>query len=339
MKMKHGLILGLFLAATVPLFGVANESDNTDTGAEKANASLSFAPIGTAVVKGDNVNVRGLPSFTGEVVTRLKKGETVTLLEEITLKKPRKDEPTNWFRISLPTNTLVWVHADFVADATVAPKKLNVRAGPGENYSVVARLQKGDTVKVLRKVEDWVEIEAPTNAFAFVAADLLEKAPTPPPAPAPAPVPALPAPVPAPEVVTLPPAEPPVPAVTEPAKPEPLPAPELPPQIVVSTPEPEQTPEVTPKRIIKREGIVRKARNIQAPTHFELEGLDGRVINYLQSVQVEKTDSTGEFKWKEPMHDLREYVGRRVVLTGEEFIDKRWKATPVLEFETIDLKQ
>ena len=302
-----------------------------------------YAPIGDAVVKNDNVNVRGKPAFIGEVITKLKKGETVTLLEEIRLKQPKKDEPTNWFRISLPTNTPVWVHADYIDEATkeVKPTRLNVRTGPGENFSVIARIKKGDVVKQLRKVNDWVEIEAPTNAYAFVAAEFLEKQTIVPTAPAPTELVV----VPPTETVNVPEPEAVKPATEAPAveaeKPAEVPPPaEKPAEVATSTPAPEQPAETVTKRIVIREGYVRKARNIQAPTYFELEGIDNKkVINYLHSPEEQQMDEKTKKMKSVPKFDLNEYVGRRVMISGEEFIDRRWKATPVIEIQTIDLVQ
>src|SRR6187549_2507610 len=57
---------------------------------------VEINPAEAATVKRDAANVRGKPSFIGEVITKMKKGEPVTLLEEITLSKTKKDEPARW---------------------------------------------------------------------------------------------------------------------------------------------------------------------------------------------------------------------------------------------------
>jgi len=139
-------------------------------------ASLTWSAIAAdeiAVVNDNRVNVRGQASFNGEIITQLKKGEKVVILEAITVPKPKKGEPARWYRIALPANTPVWVNANFVKENVVSAPKLNVRSGPGENFSVIARLEKGAAIKEIRTVGDWKEIEAPATASAFVAADLL----------------------------------------------------------------------------------------------------------------------------------------------------------------------
>jgi uncharacterized protein YgiM (DUF1202 family) len=95
---------------------------------------------GPAVCEANNVNVRGQAKLKSEVVTHLTKGQQVTVLEEVQLKNSGPDEPSAWAKILLPTNATVWLNTSFIdpANKTVKPKKLNVRSGPGENYSVLS---------------------------------------------------------------------------------------------------------------------------------------------------------------------------------------------------------
>ncbi|NBV23092.1 MAG: hypothetical protein EBS05_14390 [Proteobacteria bacterium] len=136
-----------------------------------------------AVVKAPRINVRGQPTTGSEVVTQLKQGEKITVLEEIVHPKPGKDEPAKWLRIALPSNTPVWVSTHFLTNHVVAVSRLNVRSGPGENFSVIGRVPKGTTVKELRRNGDWLEIETPPNTYAYIASDLVTRnaiAPAPP---------------------------------------------------------------------------------------------------------------------------------------------------------------
>lgn len=299
----------------------------SDSSASSGN--MVYNPPATATVKQEAVNVRGRSSFIGEVITHLHKGETVTVLEEINLKHPKKDEPSKWAKILMPTNTPVWVSGDYVDSATMTAKsRLNVRGGPGENYSVVARLDKGAPVKEIRKSKGWIEIETPTNAFGYVAADFLDIQPASAPAvaanttPAPAPEP-TPAPAPA-EQTTVKPDTAPVAAN---ANEQPAPAPVANPAAAAPAPEapaPEVSNEPPPKRVVTREGIVHKARNIQSPTNYELhDARTGETIEYLMSATANKT--------------LKPYLGVRVLVTGPEVLDARWKKTPIVEVENIEL--
>ncbi len=196
--MKMNAFLFSALVALTASGALAQNSSSTGAGSTKSGSATPEAmpqyrrptsvkrrveidPPALALVKGVDVNVRGQPSFVGEVLTRLQTGATVTVLEELTLNHPPPDEPATWYKILLPTNVSVWVKTDYIDDATksVKARRVNVRGGPGENYSVLGRLEKGEVVTPLREEKGWEAIESPSNAYAFVAKDLIEIQPTP----------------------------------------------------------------------------------------------------------------------------------------------------------------
>jgi hypothetical protein len=299
-------------------------------------------PPAQATVKGEPVHVRGEPSLAGDALTNLSRGETVTVFEQLTLAKPKPGEPTNWSRIALPANTPVWVFADYVNTNTMTVStRLNVRAGPSEAFNVVARLDKGTPVTEVRRAGGWIQIVPPTNAFGFVASEyLVLQTPPAPPAPPPvAPPPAVT--VPAEPVATpAPPVEPapaeatntPPPVVAEtpvvapaPAAPEPVAPPpgnSVPPPAPPPPPAPVATGDELKPRVVTREGFVRRALNVQAPTDYQLIDIrSGALTEYLLSNDK----------------NFKVYLGARVSVTGPEMLDSRWPKTPVLQVQTIDL--
>ncbi len=294
------------------------------TAKRDAGAELKTVPLvaGPAVVIASNVNVRGLAGLKGEVLGRVTKGQPVTVLSEVTLRKSGPEEPSAWAKILLPTNIHVWVNSSLVDDTTktVTARKLNVRGGPGENFSVLGLLKKGDVVKELNTKGEWTEIEAPADAFAFVAAQYLKQEP----AAAPSPAPTEPAPAPA--TVTE---APPVAAAPTEAPTAPAPAPAEVPAATNAPPATAPAPaaaveEPPPKRVVQREGIVRGTASIQAPTPFELVSPDNRrAIDYLYTTAHDL--------------DLRRYKGLRIIVTGEEALDERWPNTPVITIQRIQV--
>jgi len=283
---------------------------------------LSARAEEAAVVKKDRVNVRGQASTRSEVITQLKKGETVTVLEEITPKNRKRGEQAKWAKIQLPPNTTVWVYAPYIetTNHTVNIKRLNLRAGPGENYSVIGRLDRGTEVKEIRTDGNWMEIEAPTSAYAFVAAEMLEKSTA---APAQTELAANPKAAPAPPPLTVENVKPqptPTPAV-EPAPARPTPLPVAPAPQPTPAPPADTTP---PKRIVNREGTVIVSRSVQAPTKYALESRESRrTINYLHSESEEI--------------NLKKFAGKKVIVAGEELIDQRWTSTPIIEVESVQV--
>lgn len=295
--------------------------------AKKAEAlpGLKTVPLvpGPATVVASNVNVRGQAKLKSEVLTQVTKGQTVTVVEEIVRNNSGPNEPSAWAKIALPPKARVWANRMFInaTNQTVLPRKLNLRSGPGENYSVIGLLKRGDAVKELSTKEDWIEIAAPDSAYGFMAAQFLKQEPPAPPAPpAPPPPPPEPAPTPA-TVASAPPVAPP--PTEAPAVP---PAPPMP--AVTNAAEMAEAPAVEeeppPPRIVQREGIVRGTTSIQAPSRFALISPEnGRNIDYLHTTSEEL--------------DLRRYKGLRIIVTGEESLDERWGNTPVLEIQRIQV--
>jgi hypothetical protein len=164
----------------------------------------------TATISAGTANVRGRAGFIGEVITHLKQGDPVTILDRVTLTSPKAGEPAEWLKIALPANTPVWVHGSYVDPAakTVTASRLTVRGGAGINYSVLGFLSQGTAVKEIRRQGDWIEIEPTAELHAFVAASVVNLQPaaatTAPTVATAAPVPVQTAPA---ETVTPPPAE------------------------------------------------------------------------------------------------------------------------------------
>jgi uncharacterized protein YgiM (DUF1202 family) len=233
-----------------------------------------------------NINARGQAGLKGEVVAHLKKGDAVTVLGQINLDKHKAGEPAQWAKIALPSSTHAWVKSSYIdaTSKTVLPKKLNLRAGPGENYSVLGVIERGTAVNPITTKDEWMQIDPPANSYAFVAAMYLKQEASA--APAPTPV-----------------AEP-QPAMAQPATPS------------------EPTP--PPLRIVSHEGVVRGVGSPVAPTKYELyDPATGVNINYLYSTS--------------PTLDLSRYDGARIIVTGEEGLDQRWKETPVINIQSIQV--
>ena len=282
---------------------------------------------GPATVVASNVNVRGQATLKGEVLSRLTKGDQVTVVEEVLLARSAADEPSAWAKIILPPSIHVFVNASFInqADGAVTARRLNMRGGPGENYSVLGRLQRGDVVKTTATKDGWLQIEPPTNAFAFVAAQYLkQEAPAVVAATAPSDTTNTPATVAdAPNIATAATDVPVPPSTPTNAVPEVAAADSgsVSNAAAAATPAEDEPP---PPRIVQREGVVRGTASIQAPTRFELWSPESdRIIDYLHTTSTEL--------------DLSRYKGLRIIVTGEEFLDERWRNTPMITIQKITM--
>jgi uncharacterized protein YgiM (DUF1202 family) len=280
---------------------------------------------GAAEVAVKNLNVRGQAGLKGEFLTHLSKGDAVTVLSQINLDKHKVGEPAQWAKIAFPASAHVWVRAQFIeaTNKTVLPKKLNMRAGPGENYSVLGVLERGVAVSEIITKGEWTQIDPPTNAYAFVAAMYLKQAAS-----------GTLVTNPAPSTETEPaPTNTPVaelqPIVTEPASPPPTdtntPTP-APAAVETNIPAPMVDTNLPPPppRVVTHEGTVRHVNSIIEPTDYELfDPKTGVPINYLYTTTTNL--------------DLSRYNGLHIIVTGEEGMAERWKDTPVLTIQRIQV--
>ncbi len=309
--------------------------------AEKSEKTIfNEAPItlvpGPAEVFVNNLNVRGQAGLKGEVVAHLQKGDIVTVLGQINLDKHKANEPSQWAKIALPASTEVWVRTSFIEakDKTVIPKRLNLRAGPSEEYSVLGVVERGTVVNEVGEKGEWTKISAPTNSFAYIAVMYLkqESSGNLPSNPAPSTETGM-----TPDTNTIPTTlmtvTEPQPVINQPQViPQPLPAPPdtnstlLPPPIGSDTNASATTVDTNlpppPPRIVTHEGFVRSSISLVAPTYFELyDPTTQNAIDYLHSTTTNL--------------DLSRYEGFQIIVTGEEGMDARWKDTPVLTVQRI----
>lgn len=264
-----------------------------------AEHKVNLTP-GPAEVTASELVVRGQAGLKGEVVARLHKGETVNVLEQIDLAKHEAGEPSQWAKISYPSNADVWVSAKYVSNGTVSTKKLNLRAGPGENYSVVGVLDQGTPVTEVETRGSWMKIQPPADAYAFVAAKYLSEEVPP---PAPSPVAPMPAPTP-----TAVPEQPSIVATPPPP----------------SIPQPPPAPATPPVRIVEHQGIVGPVGSIIAPTDYKLYD--------------EKTKQDIDFLYPtSPNMNFRDLVDDEVIVTGEEGVEAQWPNTPIMAVQNIQV--
>ncbi|MDP6892967.1 MAG: SH3 domain-containing protein [Verrucomicrobiota bacterium] len=145
---------------------------NSDLSAKNIVSEISPAKAG--IVSADRVNVRARASLIGERVTQLRKGDSVKVLAKVTVESAKEGEPSEWLKIAMPAGGQTWVYMAFVKDGKITANRLNVRAGGSEHFGIVGRLAKGDIVKEKRSSGDWIEIEHPDGAHAFVSAKYIK---------------------------------------------------------------------------------------------------------------------------------------------------------------------
>jgi len=158
---------------------------------------LAQPPLKVRVLK-DNTNLRARPALEAEVAGQ------VSADQELFLKSMDAD----WVEVVAPASVDFWILGDYLKDGVVAcSQKVNVRAGPGINFSVVGRLQNGDLVEVRGSHGEWIKIAPPENCSLWISRPLVEIV-SQEPQPSPKPATAKPRPTPEPAVEQLPAARP-----------------------------------------------------------------------------------------------------------------------------------
>lgn len=165
-------------------------------------------------VTGDRVNLRALADSTSEIVGQVSTGDILMA----------DSADGEWFAVSPPSETDVWVYRELVVDGVVAVTKLRVRSGPGISYRPVGRVTRGDRVEERGVQGDWLKIAPPPDCTVYIHRDFVERADAPPAAPPEAARP-QPAPTPSPRPQPAPaarPAAPPPAAGSDPVRPPPV---------------------------------------------------------------------------------------------------------------------
>ncbi len=116
------------------------------------------------MVMADRVNLRNDATLDSDVIGQVNYGDELTVLEI----------GEAWVRVRPPAAIPVWVHAGLLfEEREVRARVLNVRSGPGTQFSSLGMLNRGDTVEVLERFEEWVRISAPDAVFLYVSKEFV----------------------------------------------------------------------------------------------------------------------------------------------------------------------
>jgi SH3 domain protein len=137
-----------------------------------------FLPAESSMAQGENefpfkaevtegsVNLRAGYNQNFTSLKKLKKGEEVVVI----------DRYFSWYQVMLPADVFSYVHKDYIDNShQVTANRLNVRAGPGSEYHILAKLKRGQRVKVLSESGNWYKIVSPPQASGWIHEDFLQK--------------------------------------------------------------------------------------------------------------------------------------------------------------------
>lgn len=164
----HGIVLPCLLAGTTRrllflMIGVGLLSLNA------LSEDAEPVPVTKVRVLKKDVNMRAKPSVTSETVGQVSENDELVI----------KSTGEEWIEIVPPSSVDLWVLGDYVKDGVVDSDKVNVRAGPGINFSIVGQLPRGAVVGVKGTHAQWMRIAPPETCSLWIHSSLVEIIPVP----------------------------------------------------------------------------------------------------------------------------------------------------------------
>jgi N-acetylmuramoyl-L-alanine amidase len=140
----------------------------------------------TGTVNVSSLNLRSVPSTSGQVLASLPRNTVVTVLQV----------QTGWAQVKTAANQTGWVASPYVtmkdenktpaapAQSVTLQSNANLRKGPGTNFAIAGSGQAGSTYTLIKEQNEWMQIKLANGQEAWIAGWLVTKGSTVPSAPA-----------------------------------------------------------------------------------------------------------------------------------------------------------
>lgn len=152
----------------------------------RSRQDMLAPPTFQTLIVGDQVNVRNGPGLMYDKIGELTANTALTLEAYV----------EDWFAARTAAGERVWIAADLVANAataqgllspateippppppkiaTVGEEGLNMRDGPGTAYVKLDSLERGSTIDLLSRYENWFEVRHPSGKIGWVTGEFLQ---------------------------------------------------------------------------------------------------------------------------------------------------------------------
>ena len=135
------------------------------------------AAQGKGVVTAERVNLRTRASlYDSQAFAKVNTGDSLVILEQIEVNSPSSEGLSQWLRVGVPKHIPLWISSKYVdkPSGSVTVNRLNIRVGPGVEHQVIGQLMQGDVITSVKEAGDWVGIEPPEQAVAYIASQFVE---------------------------------------------------------------------------------------------------------------------------------------------------------------------
>jgi len=113
-------------------------------------------------VKVDNLNLRAGPNVNYNSLLQLMQDTLVIIV----------GHKYNWYKVSLPPQVNCYIKSNYLEihqNKTYSKTdNLNIRSGPGFNFSVIGQIGKGEIVYIKKSDEEWTSIYPTQNSYGWV---------------------------------------------------------------------------------------------------------------------------------------------------------------------------
>ena len=195
---NHSIISKLYKGDTVDILDSSNgwykiKLSNGKTGwvsgkyISKSSSSTNpeQSASGYGKVTASTLNVRSGPSTKNSVISKLSKNTTVELISS----------SNGWYKVKLSNGKTGWVSGQYITKTSspstskpeqstsgygkVTASTLNVRSGPSTKNSIISKLYKNDTVKLVSSSNGWYKVELSNKKTGWVSGDYITKTSSP----------------------------------------------------------------------------------------------------------------------------------------------------------------
>ncbi|MFH1478342.1 MAG: SH3 domain-containing protein [Candidatus Omnitrophota bacterium] len=117
-------------------------------------------------IKTDQVNIKAGYNINFENLYKLKKNDPVKIIGEY----------YDWFKVALPRKAHIYIKTDFVNigepnTGTLKASRVNLRARPSLNSSVVGQASEPETITIISEENGWYEIEPTIETAGWIHKD------------------------------------------------------------------------------------------------------------------------------------------------------------------------
>ncbi len=128
----------------------------------RAFSSQEFYPF-LAEVTADNVHIRSGQSENFESLLKVNKKDELVV----------RDKSYSWYKIELPPQSKSYISGEFVLIAKegkgiIVANRLNIRSGPGDQYTVLGQLNEGEEVDIIDQKDEWIQIKPVKNTYGWI---------------------------------------------------------------------------------------------------------------------------------------------------------------------------